>query len=585
MKDESTNLPKSFSESWRKQKKGIIAKEQEEFDSFDVLRIGGYVRLSPSGDEREEGSLVSHPQRIKDYIKWKNRQAGRIWGKITNWYVDKDQSGKDMNRPEFQRMCEDIEKGLIDAIVVTELSRLSRNVKDFCHIWDFLKEHNVKFISLKEDYDTSSSMGELMLIQSIGFAQFERNAIVERIKNGARARAERGLGNGYPNLGFDLVPHKPNHRQINKDEKPYIQMIFKKMLELGRMKKLLDYLNDNGYRTKQFTTKAGIRRGGKRWTMTTLHQVLTNRSYIGQREFNKRNRNKDQKSLKKNDRYFFIDATWPALVKEELFLEVQSLLEHNKKNLRQHIHCYRLSGLVKCAECGTFLCGKSGTSKKGHYFYYGHKRRMKTEGDDHLKRCHIENIPAPQLEELVLERLKSLANDKALLSVLVKKSHSKESESHASLKSLINSKENQRRKVLDKIDNVVASIEETSDRAVSKTLQARIPQLDSERQRLTDKITSLRLELGKTKEKIIDAEAAFSLLQIFNKGLLKRPLSGQIHALKRIIKEVVVYEDRVLLRIYGAGSVSLEEEKSRPKAGEQVVGNSHIVQSGRADWI
>ena len=84
--------------------------------------------------QREEGSLVSHPQRIQEFIEWKNKQVGRKWGEISEWYVDKDQSGKDLNRPNFQKLCRDIKAELIDVVIVTELSRLSRRVKDFCHI-------------------------------------------------------------------------------------------------------------------------------------------------------------------------------------------------------------------------------------------------------------------------------------------------------------------------------------------------------------------------------------------------------------------------------------------------------------------
>ena len=193
MPNESKNWPDSYSGSWRTQKEGVLQRDPEnQPESERTLRVAAYIRLSPTGEEREEGSLVSHPQRIEDFVDWKNKQMGRKWGEITRWYIDKDQSGKDLNRPHFQRMCQDIEAGFVDVVIVTELSRLSRRVKDFCHVWDFLKENDIKFMSLKENFDTSTPMGELMLIQAISFAQFERETIVGRIKNGARARAERG---------------------------------------------------------------------------------------------------------------------------------------------------------------------------------------------------------------------------------------------------------------------------------------------------------------------------------------------------------------------------------------------------------
>ena len=588
MKKESNDSQGLYSEVWRMQEEGALQKVKDQGldpDSLQTLRIAAYVRLSPSGNDREEGSLVSHPQRIKDFVSWKNNQAGNGWGKIVKWYTDKDQSGKDLNRPDFQKMCRDIESGLVDAVLVTELSRLSRKVKDFYHLWDFLKEHNVKFISLKENFDTSTPMGELMLIQAIGFAQFERETIVERIKNGSRARAERGLANGNLPLGFDLVFGKANYRQVNEEEKAYVQMIFKKMLELNKMANLLKFLNDNGYKTKEYTTKAGIKKGGKRWALTTLHQLLTNRAYIGQREFNKKNRTKDQSTLAKNDRYFFTKAQWPGIVDEPLFFDVQRLLEHNKKKARKYIYTYKLTGLIKCSECGASLCGKSATGKNSKFFYYGHVRKMKTQGDEHLKRCHIENIPAPQLEELVLERLKTLAKDKSLLARLVGEFHSEENEDYRILKTLIHSKENKRRALLNKMDNLVDAIGDTTDKATRRVLQEKIPVLEKERKRLTDEIKTHRNELTGQKENVVDVEKAFAFLRAFNKGLLDESASVQAQLLQDVIKEIVVLEDRVVLKIYGAKGATITPPHPPSTGGKTSVECSNRIRIGTVGWI
>jgi DNA invertase Pin-like site-specific DNA recombinase len=204
-KKELRALPAKLSEPWRNIAKGeqIKGAKSPHETVTPKFKIAGYVRLSPTGDEREEGSLVSHPQRIQQFIDSKNLQTGGNWGEIVEWYVDKDLSGKDMNRPSFRKMLADIRSGAINAVVVTELSRLNRKVKDFCEVWDLFKEHNVAMFSLKENFDTSTPMGELMLIQAMSFAQFERSTIVDRIKKGARARAERGLAKAVYRLGLN----------------------------------------------------------------------------------------------------------------------------------------------------------------------------------------------------------------------------------------------------------------------------------------------------------------------------------------------------------------------------------------------
>ena len=188
-------------------------------------RLGAYIRLSPSDEIRAEGSLVSHPQRIEDFVRYRSTQEAG-WGSIIEWYTDKDLSGKDMNRPAFKKMCRDIKSGHINAVIVTELSRLSRNVRDFCQFRDFLTHHKAKFFSLKENFDTSTPMGELMVVQAISFSQFERTTIVTRIKDGARARAERGLTNGgQRSLGYDPDPTRPCHLVVNESERAYVEIV------------------------------------------------------------------------------------------------------------------------------------------------------------------------------------------------------------------------------------------------------------------------------------------------------------------------------------------------------------------------
>ncbi len=141
-KKESERLHAKLSEPWRNIRKGeqIETKKTPAESERPKFRLGAYIRLSPTGDHRDEGSLVSHPHRIRQFVESKVLQYGGSWGEIVEWYEDKDLSGKDMNRPSFQRMISDIGSGKINAVIVTELSRLNRKVKDFCEVWEFLKK-------------------------------------------------------------------------------------------------------------------------------------------------------------------------------------------------------------------------------------------------------------------------------------------------------------------------------------------------------------------------------------------------------------------------------------------------------------
>jgi site-specific DNA recombinase len=548
IKKELNGSPVTSLESWRKLNRGEKAPQKSLPSNQPRFRIAGYVRLSPSGDEREEGSLVSHPQRIKAFVEDKNRYE--TWGEIVDWYIDKDYSGKDTNRPNFQKMLTDIKAGLINAVVVTELSRLSRSVMDFCNLYEFFKQHKVAFFCLRENFDTSTAAGELMLMQSIAFAQYERQTIVDRIKKGSRARAERGLGNGFVSLGFKLVEHKPNHREIEESERSYIEMIFRKFLELKRIHPLIKYLNENGYRTKEFVTKNGKKAGGNRWTLGSVYSVLTNRSYIGEREINKKNRSQDQDELKEDDKYYFVKASWPALISENLFYDVQDLMEGNRKKARKYIHDYRLTGLIECAECGAALVGKSGTGRSSKYFYYGHKRKMLIDGDRHNQRCKTENIPTFVLEEAVIGRLKELSQDQDLVVELAKQSASESRTKVDHLKSLMATKEQERRKLEQKLDNLYDSISETEDKALRNGLSEKAKTVKELLLGVETSLEAIKAEYSRTSN-VIDIKVTFQFFRIFRDDFEKQPLSVQAEILKDYIRRIVVKENVAIVEIYG----------------------------------
>lgn len=568
--------------SWRKLEKGQIASTSRKQALEEArFKVGGYVRISPTNEEREEGSLVSHPQRIKNFVEDKNRRE--VWGEIIEWYVDKDYSGKDTNRPAFQKMLADIANGKINAVVVTELSRLSRSVKDFCDLYEFFKQHKIAFFSLRESFDTSTPSGELMLMQSIAFAQFERHTIVDRIRRGARARAERGLGNGHVALGFRLVEHKPNHREIDENEKLYVEMIFKKMLELKRLSKVVHFLNENGHHTKEFITKDGRKVGGNRWTIASLHALLTNRAYIGQREFNKRHRSVDPTELKEDERYFYVDAQWPALISKDIFDDVQSLLERNKSKARRYVHIYRLTGLLRCSECGHPLVGKSGTGKNGKYFYYGHMRKMTATDDRHLHRCAIETVSAIKVEEAVIARLKELANDRALVEALARNTVREQQQQFEHERKLLVVQESEVRKLRQKVDNLMEAIAEESDKTVRAGLTGKLRELQAQFERSEAVVIELR---GRSSEggNVADVSSVFALLKAFKTGFELVDVSLQAEVLRDVVAEIEVQKEGVLVKIFGISGGNLT--KKRPAMCRSSVRTvSNLVDPTRVELV
>ena len=573
---ESNGSGKRSSSSWRSQldlstgsnREHSVAPASKKRSGF---KIAGYVRISPSDEERGEGSLVSHPQRIEHFVKMK-LMSDPAFGVIADWYVDREMSGKDMNRPSFIRMCQDIRDGRINAIVVTELSRLSRSVKDFTQFKEFLDQHKVKLFSLKENFDTSTPMGELMLVQAISFAQFERQSIVSRIKEGAKARAERGLSNGGQRpLGYDPDPIKRCHLVVNETEAPLVQHIFDKSLELGTLTKLYDYLLGSGYQTKEYTTKEGRTRGGKRWSITSLHALLTNFAYIGKREINKRHRGANPEMIPEGEEYRLVSAHWPAIIKDDVFFAVQERMESNKKRTRKYIHRYRLSGLVHCGVCGAKLVGKSAHGRRGKYFYYSHMRKVLSEGNRHEMTCIQESISAVPLEEAIIARLDRLSQDRQLLAALIKSSKGNSEEEIERTEKLILSKIGEKSALKGKLASITSILSENINSA-SKHLV--VTQLNDEANRLRgieQEIETLKNTRASLSSNVVHLGDAFELMRIFRERFSSRSADEQADVLKDFIHRVVVYADKTAIEYYMSSErefVPVGMEQSGERSGE-----------------
>lgn len=282
----------------------------------------------------DEGSLKAHPHRMKIWLEAQNMMNPN-WGQCVDWYKDIEYSGKNIDRPEFRRMLRDIEKGKINAILVTEISRLTRSIKDWCHLDQFFKKHNVTIFSLREKLDTSTAAGNMIVNMLVSHAQFERETTVERLKENSISRAQRGLATGgWRILGYDHNSQKVGYLTINKTEAALVQLIFEKYLEIGSMGGLCDYLNEKNYKTKMYTLDSGKRMGGKKFTVSSVFKILNNYTYIAKREVNQKNKYKDQDKMPQRYRYQIVDAVWKGIISVKLFYTVQNLIEKNADNFR-----------------------------------------------------------------------------------------------------------------------------------------------------------------------------------------------------------------------------------------------------------
>lgn len=205
------------------------------------------VRVSTDMQTRnEEGSLKTQIQRLRQHIDYKVG-IGEGWREV-EVYELKAISGKDsMRSPEIRRLMADIESGRINTVMFTALSRLCRSVRDFLQFVEVLEQNDANFVSLKEDYDTTSAHGRLIMTIVMALAEFEREQTSERTKDAFAARADRGLWNGNYLYGYDLAPQRKGYLVPNPGEAAGVNFAFTEYLRLGSMKGVRDSLEANGF--------------------------------------------------------------------------------------------------------------------------------------------------------------------------------------------------------------------------------------------------------------------------------------------------------------------------------------------------
>jgi len=342
-------------------------------------KCGIYVRVSTEEQAQVlEGSIESQKHRINSFIEFKNAQEPG-WGKAIEVYVD-ELSAKDTRRPGFQKMMRDIRQGKINLILVTDLSRLSRNILDFCLLLEDLRKNSAKFLSIKEQFDTSTPAGEMMVFNMINLAQFERKQTSERVSMNFHARAMRGLSNGGGLLlGFDKDPENPALFKVNEKEAADVREIFRVFLEQGSCRKTIPVLNEFGILPKKRLNRNYRVANQGMWTRQNLLNLLRNPSYAGLREVNRMNKGKPQEELKPWQQHQMVKAAWPAIVSEETFHQAKLVLDDARL-----IQCQRLAkkatriflgtGVLKCDECGAPYLGAASHGKNLVHRYYVHRK-------------------------------------------------------------------------------------------------------------------------------------------------------------------------------------------------------------------
>jgi site-specific DNA recombinase len=242
------------------------------------VRCAIYTRVSTDqGLDQEFNSLDAQYNASSAYIR---SQAHAGWTLIKARYDDGGYSGGSTDRPDLQRLLDDIRARRIDVIVVYKVDRLTRSLADFAKMVELFDAHGVSFVSVTQQFNTTTSMGRLTLNVLLSFAQFEREVTSERIRDKIAASKRKGLWVGGPlPLGYDMTNGKVS---VVEEEAEQVRLIFRRYLELSGVNALVRDLKARNIRTKARLRAIGGTRGGIPFERGTLFYLLRNRFYIAE---------------------------------------------------------------------------------------------------------------------------------------------------------------------------------------------------------------------------------------------------------------------------------------------------------------
>lgn len=233
-------------------------------------------KSSEEGLEQDFNSLDAQREACLAYVA---SQKAEGWLAIKEQYDDGGFSGGNMDRPGLGKLLEDIKASKVNIVVVYKIDRLTRSLMDFAKLVEVFDNHSVTFVSVTQSFNTTTSMGRLTLNVLLSFAQFEREVTGERIRDKIAASKKKGMwmGGARP-TGYDI---KDKQLVVNQEEAQLVRLIFRKYIELGCVRRLKEYLDFQGIRTKNWTSRKARVHGGASFSRGIIYKILSNPVYVG----------------------------------------------------------------------------------------------------------------------------------------------------------------------------------------------------------------------------------------------------------------------------------------------------------------
>jgi len=479
-------------------------------------------------------SIENQVQMCKDYAQNQLRDKN-----ITEFLVYEDEgfSGGNTNRPKFQELVKDAKNNKFDVLICYRLDRISRNVADFSSTLELLQDNNISFVSIKEQFDTSTPMGKAMVYIASVFAQLERETIAERVRDNMLelAKSGRWLGGQTP-LGFEsekiiFMDHEYKERVMYKlspvdNELKLVKLIYEKYLELKSLRQVNQYLLENNFKTKL----------GADWNVRSVSDLLQSSTYVrandkvfeflrdkditcvgtpdskhGILTYNKK---KGKKQYRDTEEWVAAIAKHEGIIDANAWLKIQDTLKTNKSKAPRlgKTHNALLTGLIRCGKCGSPMTVLHGSTDKDgqRRFYYGCSMKIDSKGT----RCDNSNIRTDEIEPIVIDKLKKVTKDNGLLLNELKnvKKQIAAADNSSSELELLNSSLSANE---DAIRTLVKQLSENPSSTAGKYIIAEIEKREKEINDIKSKIELLSSNKAKIVELDLDLDLIVNNLNTF----------------------------------------------------------------------
>ena len=493
-----------------------------------------YGRYSPGGNQTHQS--IEGQQRIcRQYAK----QNGI---NIVAEYVDEHITGRNDQRPAFQKMLHDIKtKGGCKVVLVYALDRFGRNKAESAVNRLFLKKYGVTLISATQktsnNIDGSKNLDGIIL-ESVyeGIAEYYSEELSQKVRRGQNESFEKNqyLG-GYVPLGYKIVN---KHFEIDKDSAPVVVRIFDEYCKKITVDKILEGLKNDGIKNNK----------GRNFSKNAIMNMLQNEIYIGNYIYGGRRH----------------DGVIPAIISPIVFEQAKMRIDKNKREpgSAKAKDPYLLTGKLFCGYCGSKMLGESGTSKTGakHHYYKCYKQKRRQP-------CHKKVVVKEALEDIVVsETIKHLFKDELLHEIAhTVYLYNKETiENNENLNYLTK----QLLTIQRSINNIMKAIEQG---VLTSTTKSRLEELENER----DEIDALIAQEELKQAVIIDEEDIYQYFKDFANGDVDNP-KYKIKLLNTFVNKVFLYDDKIVI-LYNFTGGGNKIEVDLKDVEEALSGGSYIT--------